>query len=397
MRLTIELMQFIDKCVGTPLIYALVILVKPLKAIKRNTKNPQNPTIIVTKFFGMGSIVLSVPLLQKIKANHPNCKLAYVSFEQNRPIMESISEIDIIITVSRSGLWALLLSTIKLIISCYKLRADYSIDLEFFSRYSAIISLLSLAPNRCGFYSPIISTKKVFTHKIKFNQYMPIAGNYLSLGQELSLFNESEKRFRSQIPIGSQILSLPETNDEQKTILNNLEGSNLILINTAVGDVAPTLRKWEHHKWAALVNKLIDYDPSMSVGFIGGPDATRDLDIIKNNLGDPSKILDMTTQNLKTSLNLIHIARLLITTDSAPLHMAAALNTKTISIFGPETPILFGHSEPHVTIYANLRCSPCINVFDGKRAECWYDNKCMKIIDSETVFNAAIKLINAKI
>lgn len=80
---------------------------------------------------------------------------------------------------------------------------------------------------------------------------------------------------------------------------------------------------------------------------------------------------------------------LLITNDSAPMHIAAALNIKQVAIFGPGYPELFRpytSSDNYILIYKHLDCRPCNN------KECGHIS-CIESITSEEVFEAANTLL----
>jgi ADP-heptose:LPS heptosyltransferase len=75
----------------------------------------------------------------------------------------------------------------------------------------------------------------------------------------------------------------------------------------------------------------------------------------------------------------------LTTNDSGPLHIATTMGLPTISFFGPETPYLYGpQGKKHHVFYSDIFCSPCLNIFNSKLADC-DDNVCLKQIDPESV------------
>jgi ADP-heptose:LPS heptosyltransferase len=74
-------------------------------------------------------------------------------------------------------------------------------------------------------------------------------------------------------------------------------------------------------------------------------------------------------------------ALLLITTDSGPMHLGAAVNTEAIAIFGPTSPARTGpYGKGHTIVRAGLECSPCFK----KKCE---SIKCMKAITAANVFD----------
>jgi len=80
---------------------------------------------------------------------------------------------------------------------------------------------------------------------------------------------------------------------------------------------------------------------------------------------------------------------LFVTNDSGPLHIAAALGLPTLSLFGPETPVLYGPKGGNPLIfYKGLYCSPCLSVFNAKTAPCSGQNICMQSISAGKVLEA---------
>ncbi|HUR26849.1 MAG TPA: glycosyltransferase family 9 protein, partial [Planctomycetota bacterium] len=80
-----------------------------------------------------------------------------------------------------------------------------------------------------------------------------------------------------------------------------------------------------------------------------------------------------------------------VTNDSGPMHLAAALGTPTVGLFGPETPLLYGPLGARVkALYRPPACSPCINVHDNKVASCiWGFPQCLVALDVGEVHAAA--------
>ncbi len=81
-------------------------------------------------------------------------------------------------------------------------------------------------------------------------------------------------------------------------------------------------------------------------------------------------------------------SNILIAGDTGPLHLATAVDTKTIALFGAANPIQTGpYGDKHIIIYKNLKCSPCY-----KKPTC-KNFDCMKEISVENVFEEVKKQI----
>jgi len=99
--------------------------------------------------------------------------------------------------------------------------------------------------------------------------------------------------------------------------------------------------------------------------------------------------------NLKQLGACIERASLLITNDSAPLHIGVALSTPTISLFGPSDPrLLLPRDERHIAIQSRVECRPCYtnNLFPGCT-----DCLCMDRICLDEVLAAVEKQLHANV
>ena len=79
---------------------------------------------------------------------------------------------------------------------------------------------------------------------------------------------------------------------------------------------------------------------------------------------------------------------MLITNDSAPLHLGCAVGAKVLAVFGPTDPKKYGPTgEFDVVINKKLFCSPC------ESAVCNYGLECMKLISADEVYDAAKMMV----
>lgn len=71
----------------------------------------------------------------------------------------------------------------------------------------------------------------------------------------------------------------------------------------------------------------------------------------------------------------------MVTNDSGPNHFASLGNMQTVTLFGPETPDLYGSLGKTVNIYKALACSPCVTAANQRKTAC-SDNVCMQQISA---------------
>lgn len=95
--------------------------------------------------------------------------------------------------------------------------------------------------------------------------------------------------------------------------------------------------------------------------------------------------------NLRELAWAIKRSQLLITNDSAPLHIAGSVGTPVVAIFGPTDSRRYGPRQgAGVAVFAKLHCSPC------EVALCRYNLECMKAVTAEQVFDAARDILDER-
>jgi len=99
---------------------------------------------------------------------------------------------------------------------------------------------------------------------------------------------------------------------------------------------------------------------------------------------------------LRQLMTLYALADVLVTNDSGPGHFSSLTDVDSVVLFGPETPALFGPLGSHThVIWANLACSPCVNVLNHRFSPC-NDNVCMQQIAVESVYNKVNELLRQR-
>jgi heptosyltransferase-2 len=151
-----------------------------------------------------------------------------------------------------------------------------------------------------------------------------------------------------------------------------------------------------------IANELAS-DSKYFILFIGSKEEEKLIHEILDKITYKGNVLDLSGKTtLRELFYLISKIDLLVTNDTGPLHIASAQNTKTIGLFGPNTPVRFGpYNKKSVSFYKKSSCtfSPCINVHKGIVPDCLYDiedknyQKCMKSITAREIVLAIKRLV----
>jgi heptosyltransferase II len=105
----------------------------------------------------------------------------------------------------------------------------------------------------------------------------------------------------------------------------------------------------------------------------------------------PPRVLNLAgTTSLRELMCLIHLCDVLLTNDSGPMHMAAALGTDVVALFGSTDPVVTGPYGQGIVIQKQVSCSPCF------QRTCPIDFRCMKGITSEEVISSILKILQKR-
>lgn len=388
-----NLIRKIDYWLGIPLCFLLTLF-----RIHRSSKPAKSKRIIFFKLTEQGATVLAYGAIKRAIEIVGREHVFFCVFESNRPILEILNLIPHknIITINEKNFFFFLISVFYALNRIRKEKIDTSIDLEFFSRASAIFSFLSGARIRVGlhrFKAELPYRGNLMTHRIQYNPYMHISAFYYLL-VEASFHAPSETPMMkiTQKDIPFTLPTFTPTSDERKEMIDKLSkkaGEKIVLLNPNASDLLP-LRKWNSEKFVALAKKIISENPHVRVIITGSPSEQKTSEEICKQIGTDKAMSFAGKTTLRELLVLYSLSDILVTNDSGPGHFSSLTNIHSVVLFGPETPKLFGpiSSNTHV-IWKKLACSPCVNVFNHRLSPC-NNNVCMQSITVDEVY-AAVK------
>jgi lipopolysaccharide heptosyltransferase II len=144
--------------------------------------------------------------------------------------------------------------------------------------------------------------------------------------------------------------------------------------NVGVGD--DDLRRWDTKKYIELIKKL--KEKGFEVLLIGG---NTDKEIEEQIFKKIKCISAIGKTTLKESTALLKKCDVVVCNDSGPMHLAASVNKKVISIFGPTHPCEKAplHKESRY-IWKQMGCNPCYDLWGRFPKPCPYGKKCMESI-----------------
>jgi ADP-heptose:LPS heptosyltransferase len=401
-------LQIIDRIVGVPLC-AILSLLRRLKGDRFVSERVELPrSVLFVKLAEQGSTVLAYPAISRALQLVGRENVFFLVFEENRFILDAMGLIppENVITIRHKHPVELGWQALRALMRIRRQRLDAAVDLEFFSRGSAVLTFLSGARQRVGFHTFFGEGPyrgDLMTHRLSYNPYLHTSQTFLLMVAALEQPVPRSGKLSVQVPQIEKWVPnfepIPGEQDEIRSLLQRETGNEadppIVLLNANASDLLP-LRKWPVDRYVSLARRLLDAFPEIYIGLTGAPDESGPIDGMVGEIGSQRCFSLAGKTTLRQLLVLYTLSELLITNDSGPAHFAAMTQINTLTLFGPETPALFGARTPRaVTIWQALACSPCVNAYNNRQSSCT-NNVCMQKITVDRVFEEASKVYLAR-
>lgn len=399
-------LQRADRWIGVPVCAMLTFLRKIFGSIR--PRGPQQVRrILFVKFAEQGSTVLAYSAIRRAIELVGRENVYFVVFEDDRvilDIMEIIPERNVI-TIPTRSLAGLAAGTLKAVSKTRKIGIDGAIDLQFMTRFSAVLTFLTGAKSRVGFHAFFGDGPyrgDLMTHRLLYNPHLHTSQMFEAMVAALTSDPAVLPTF-DFTPNGSG--SLPsfrpsETElDEVDALLQRenprIASAPLILLNPNASDMLP-LRRWPASRYVQLARRLLERYPEVFIGFTGASAETASNNQLADEVGSDRIIQLAGKTTLRQLLVLYRRSEILVTNDSGPAHFASLTPIHVVTLFGPETPALFGPRSPNaIALWAGIACSPCVNAYNNRQSVC-PNNLCMQAITVDDVFEKVTRIYDSR-
>lgn len=400
--MNIDTMRAVDKWAGIPLTFFLTLPVKLFSRLKKTPeKKPQR--VLFIELSEMGSTILVNPALEKTKTKL-EAELFFVIFRKNKPSLDLLHTIPDanIYTIREQNIAVLALDTLGFLLWARSKKLDAVVDLELFSRFTALLTGLCGAAFRVGFHSfhnEGLYRGDLLTHKVAYNPHLHIAKNFIALVNAL-LAPSKELPF-SKAYIDDNEIKLPVLTSSETEVASiraliknrysayDTELHKIVLINPNASELLPQ-RRWMPERYIELILRILKSDESILVLITGAPSEAKEADEMCARTGSERCVNFAGATPLQQLPALYNVATLMVTNDSGPGHFSSITALPTFVLFGPETPALYGSLGNSTPIYAGLACSPCVSASNHRKTPC-QDNKCLQAISVDQVFSLVKK------
>jgi len=152
-------------------------------------------------------------------------------------------------------------------------------------------------------------------------------------------------------------------------------------------------RRWDRENYSTLAAKIVNEWEDVLVLITGSPAEREEALRMQEKVGHPRFRSFAGMHKLTVITALYNVAEVLVSNDSGPAHFSAITPIRSIVLFGPETPKLYGSLGNTEAIWAELSCSPCVTAANQKNSAC-NDAVCMRLITPERVLESVRGVLN---
>jgi heptosyltransferase-2 len=347
--------------------------------MKKKGKN-----ILFIKMWGMGDAVLLLPILKLLKKMRPETNIIVLATSETSTVFQGYA--DKIIEFDFRLQILLPLNLLKTLFEVRNADVRIALDFEQFTRISSIMAFISGAEIRIGYCG--IGKEKMYTKCINFNPDVHAVKSFADILIPIGITPKIKKLEPLKLDKKDKLAA-------ESFIKENGIGKKIIGIHPGSGNTA-VFRRWSVDKFAALSDRLIDI--GYKIIATGTPSETELLQTLATKMKKKPVIANRLT--LKQFAALVRKFDLFISNDTGAMHIAAAMGTPTLGIFGPNSPVRYApFGKQHAWVYKWITCSPCIHVHKGivpEKCPLNIDAQCIKMISVDEVFEKAKKMLKTK-
>lgn len=345
----------------------------------------QIKSIVVRGTNWVGDAIMTIPALWELRRILPDAHITLATRSWTQGIFAGARFIDDLLIYDRESPLA---SPFKQIGEWRRRKFDAAIlfqnafEAALIARFASVPIRLGYATDGRGF---LLTHRVAKTDEVKTRH---------EVYYYLNLVAEFERWILGQSTVGQTEprMELPVTDERRRAADELLRASGVgkdrPVIALCPGSTNSRAKRWPAERFARLADRLIE-ELHAEIVLIGAEDELPVSREVENAMLQKPVVLTGATK-LAEAVGVLSATDLLITNDTGPAHIAAALGRPTLVIFGPTDPTTtrpFGDNA--VVIRKPPECAPCM------LRDCPIDHRCMTAISPDEVFDQARKVLLA--
>ena len=355
-------------------------------------------SILVIRLDLLGDLVLSLAAIHALKQTYPQARLTVLALPYAAGLLELAPDVDEVLSydvnrirrpadVLRPRHWRELFA-----LTGQLRQARYDLCLSLHGPFACVMAWLSRCPRRFGYASEAYPF--MLTHTLPGGRY-DVRQHEVLYGLKLAELAGAAASRLGAAPAPK--LTVPQA--EQRRMRHLLAEweirADSLLVVIHPGASNGSAKRWLPEYWGQLASRL-HRELGAAVVISGTPGEAAVVGEVVRACGFKPVILAGQT-TIPQMGALLKRADLLLSSDSGPAHMAAALGTPQVTIFGPTDPAVYApFSAKALVLRRDLPCSPC---YDARAtAECRFGHvNCMRELTPDEVYGACVRLLQKRL
>jgi ADP-heptose:LPS heptosyltransferase len=356
-----------------------------------------------------GSTILTYSALKECERKFGRENMYFLIFSRNREAIELLNTIPAanILTIDDSGVVTLATSTLRALWQARFIGFKVVVDLELFSRFSALLAYFTRAPRRIGFHNLTaegLYRGRTINGQVAYNPHQHMVHNFLNLAvtaceEELPAPPAPKRAVAPLVQVLPRLTVSAQELEDMRDRITRLAPNFRLWCRTIILNPDPgvlSIRGWPVENFKRLAGELTKRE---DVGvLVVGLDRGRALarEILAGLNGGRTADLTGLTRSFRELAAVFHLGDVLVTNDSGPAHIAAMTPIYPVVLFGPETPALYSpQASEGAFLSSNLGCSPCLSAANHRRTRC-NNNRCLQLITVEDVLRSVDAAMSRK-
>lgn len=334
---------------------------------------PQHARVLVIRLSALGDVLFALETVAALKDARPDLRIDFLVEDRFAALLQDHPDLERVLVYPRRRKLAILGSLLRL----RRTRYDAVLDLHGIGK-SALHVAFARSPRKLGFAPPAAreGAHRCYHRAVPLPEPLP---HRAEQGRALLAALGLPDQLRP--PRLGTVLADPDP-------LAELPRPRVVLHPGTSAFAA--FKRWPVERFAQLAARLCDRGIGVAVGF--GP-GERELAATVLAAAPAARPLDGTALGLRAFAGALQTADLVVAADTGPLHLAAAVGTPVVALFGPKDPLRYGPRQhgglPNRILLSQVPCRPC------RRRDC-ASPQCVLGVQVDTVAEAVLAALRER-
>jgi len=380
-----KIIRIVDTYIGIPLMYLLVCLRKLFRFSFHDPARKEYKRILLVKFWGIGNIFMMLPSAEALRNTYPDAELDLLTLETNLDAALATGAFNNVYVLDARDIFIFTATSLRNGIMLRRRGYAFILDFEQFAKFSAVFCAMIGKNDRIGFNTEGQHRHFLYTHTVPYDNSIHITRSYKALTNIAGVASTDTGVLRTVAGQPSGDILCSDVAAKLGISIDRL----LVVMHVGTSSNSRE-RRWPEKYFAALADLLIGrHDVQLVI--TGLKDEASIASGVISNTHCGGRIVDASGKlNFKEFFSLIRLSDLVVSADTAAVHVASAFGIPVVGLYGPNTPVLYGPwGENSLSFYRKLDCSPCITNFNSKIFICRHPEgrgACMLKISAEEVY-----------